>query len=194
MKTLLKRIWENWLTQREGEGDAPPGTPGCSSAALHICCIAPSRTQSRDFKGTGDSNSIKALLTQKVVLCGYQVECAVAVPRNGGLQTALLKSDGSCSHEEKTKGEGNITEAESGEKGKQVPEHCGSVGGDTSELCLVVASSSSSLLAVWKVWAVSTGFLLVSLSAQESHVPQVSAMGSQTVFLLDLPETIPWGC
>lgn len=52
------------------------------------------------------------------------------------------------------------------------------------ELCLAAAASSSAFSAVWEVWTTPVGLLQADLSAQESHVPQVTTMGPLTVFLL----------
>lgn len=52
------------------------------------------------------------------------------------------------------------------------------------ELCLAAAASSSAFSAVWEAWTTPVGLLQADLSAQESHVPQVTPMGPPTIFLL----------
>lgn len=129
-------------------------------------------TQSPDFKGTTNSSSIKAPFTQTILLCGYQVACGLAAARifmkgTAGYRLRCLKSDG-------------LTGAvlRKGGKGRQKESRW------ERELCLVAASSSSPLLAVWEAWTFPVGFLLASLSAQESHVPQVSGKAPPTILLL----------
>lgn len=63
---------------------------------------------------------------------------------------------------------------------------CPSTAGEDgweSELCLAAASFSP-FSAVREAGPTPVGLLLAGLSAQESHLPQVSAMGPPTVFLL----------
>lgn len=146
-------------------------------------------TQSPDFKGTTNSSSIKAPFTQTILLCGYQVACGLAAARifmkgTAGYRLRCLKSDGQTGAVLRKGGKGRQKERlQEPSRVMKKSRSLGTVGESRweRELCLVAASSSPPLLAVWEAWTFPVGFLLASLSAQESHVPQVSGKAPPTV-------------
>lgn len=173
-----------WDCGGGGVRDAPPGAAGCICAAEHT-----TDAESPDFKGTTNSSSIKAPFTQTILLCGYQVACGLAAARifmkgTAGYRLRCLKSDGQTGAVLRKGGKGRQKERlQEPSRVTKKSRSLGTVGESRweRELCLVAASSSSPLLAVWEAWTIPVGLLLASLSAQESHVPQVSGKAPPTI-------------